>query len=123
MQLVDEDLPCPPPRMPITRQIYFRELRSGLNESANIFHDVKADICNLSRPEPAQNGSSLECDRQFSQCCSRKSCNGSQICWNERIEHGFFFAPDLRSAPDGLAHITAELVFDIRENAVTNLVP
>ena len=108
--------------MLITRQIYFRELRSGFNESANIFHDVKADIRNLSDRSQRKIVRRWSATGSFRIAAAERVATASQIRWNERIEHGFFLAPDLRSAPDGLAHITAELVFDIRENAVTNLV-
>ena len=108
--------------MLIAREIYFRDLRSGVDERPDIFHNVKTNIGNSVCAQPAKDSSPLQRDRHFPQRRDREMRARNDWGWDERIEHGFFFAPDLRCPPDRLAHIAAELFFDVGKNAMTNLV-
>jgi len=49
--------------MSVLRKINFGDRRIVTEQRADIFHNVKADICNFSRAQPFQDLATLKCDR------------------------------------------------------------
>src|SRR5260370_16266825 len=129
----DKDSSGPAANMSILRKINFGDWRVVIEQRADPFHDIEADISDFSLAQPFQNFAALKGNRQLAQLRDRKSrlCrrgSGGQVdiggTWELVFDPVFFFAANRCRAPDALANISPEVLLQIRNDSPTNpLVP
>ena len=127
--LLDKDFAGAAANMSILWKINFCDARLVAEQQANIFHNVEADINNLSRAQPFQNFTALKGNRQIAQVRDRKSplCRRGS---SPQVDIGgieelildpvFFFGRNHRRAPNTMANIPAECFFQIRNDPAAN---
>ena len=124
-----KDLSGAPTRMSILRKINFRDAGIRIEQRTHIFDHVEADIRDFSRPEPFQNLTPLERDRQITQPRDRKRRlggrgSGGQVdvgCARELILNPvFLFGRNHRRAPDALANVSPKILLQIRDDSTAN---
>ena len=106
--------------MPILRKVYFRDARGWINQRADALDRFESDVGNILRPQPFQNRSALKRDGQAAQFSHVEM---AVAVWGNpqlSVDPVFFVGCDSGRAPNAHPNLSAELLLDVRYDALTN---
>ena len=101
--------------MSILRKINLGDWRIVIEQRADAFHDVEADIRDFSRAQPFQNFAALKGDWQIAQSRDRKIEIGG--VGELALDPVFFFGDNHCRAPNALANVSSEVLLQIRNDS------
>ena len=106
--------------MPILRKVHLCNVRCWIEKGADALDRFESDVGNILRPQPFQNRSALKRDGQAAQFSHVEM---AVAVWGKSqlsVDPVFFVGCDSGRAPNAHSNLSAELLLDVRNDALTN---